>query len=103
MIFGSDHRDKTAHPGPFASFAPPPEPDYTLHETWAKHPDILARNLEFPVFLHSGPILKHMPCQCCSVSNSHISTHKAGLVSRRPTSIARTPCHPDNDYHLVRA
>ena len=38
MIFGSDHRDKTEHPGPFASFIPPPVPDYALPEAWAKHP-----------------------------------------------------------------
>lgn len=38
MIFGSDHRDKTEHPGPFASFSPPPAPDYRLDAAWAAHP-----------------------------------------------------------------
>ena len=39
MIFGNDHRDKTDHPGPFADFPPPPEPDYARPEAWAAHPD----------------------------------------------------------------
>lgn len=39
MIFGNDHRDKTEHPGPFADFPPPPEPDYARPEAWAAHPD----------------------------------------------------------------
>ena len=39
MIFGNDHRDKTEHPGPFAKFPAPPEPDYNRPEAWAAHPD----------------------------------------------------------------
>ena len=38
MIFGSDHRDKTEHPGPFSGFAPPPAPDYARPDAWAAHP-----------------------------------------------------------------
>jgi len=38
MIFGSDHRDKTEHPGPFASFVPAPAPDYSSARAWAAHP-----------------------------------------------------------------
>lgn len=38
MIFGSDHRDKTAHPGPFADFPEPAAPDYAHPKAWAAHP-----------------------------------------------------------------
>lgn len=39
MIFGNDHRDKTAHPGAFSAFVAPSAPDYTLASTWAAHPE----------------------------------------------------------------
>lgn len=39
MIFGSDHRDKTQYPGPFAQFAQPLPPDYAQPSSWAAHPD----------------------------------------------------------------
>jgi len=38
MIFGSDHRDKTEHPGPFAQFEAPPPPDYANPKAWAAYP-----------------------------------------------------------------
>ena len=39
MIFGSDHRDKTEHPGPFSQFSAPEAPDYTQASAWAAHPE----------------------------------------------------------------
>ena len=39
MIFGNDHRDKTAYPGPIADFPVPLAPDYGRPETWAAHPE----------------------------------------------------------------
>lgn len=30
MVFGNDHRDKTAYPGPIADFPVPLVPDYNL-------------------------------------------------------------------------
>ena len=39
MIFGNDHRDKTAYPGPIADFPVPLVPDYGRPETWAAHPE----------------------------------------------------------------
>lgn len=38
MIFGSDHRDKTEHPGAFSTFPKPTAPDYTQPQAWAAHP-----------------------------------------------------------------
>jgi hypothetical protein len=39
MIFGSDNRDMTAHPGPFSKFPSPPTPNYRRRQTWAAHPE----------------------------------------------------------------
>lgn len=45
MIFGNDHRDKTAYPGPIADFPVPLVPDYNLF--WENIRTNLMQQVEF--------------------------------------------------------
>lgn len=46
MIFGSDHRDKTEHPGAFSTFPEPIAHDYKPPQVWDAHGGIVNRQFK---------------------------------------------------------